>query len=80
MQEELKKKIEIEKEKEKKLRQFKAAPLPDFQKHNFQVKPSEKPLTQSARPVFLGDFVKPKKPTELPAKAPTVEGKPEWTF
>lgn len=61
-------------------RKFKAMPLPDFEKKSFQVKPSEKPLTQSQRPVFLGDFVKAKKPVELPKKEPTVPGKPEWEF
>ena len=48
-----------EHEELERLRQFKAQPIPDYEKLKIDIMPSDKPLTQSLRPVFHADFLPP---------------------
>jgi hypothetical protein len=57
------------------MRLFKAQPVPDYKKMN--IMPSDRPLTQSMRPVFHADFLPPSRKSVEPAK---VEQYPDFKF
>lgn len=50
------------------MRQFKAVPMPDFEKRKFETLPSDRPLTQANKPMFYADFL-PKKEKILQEKS-----------
>ena len=55
-------KLRLEDEEIKKKRQFRAVPMLDYEKNKLEVMPSDKPLTQAAKPNFISDLL-PKKQT-----------------
>ena len=58
-QKELQEKLKREQEELERQRQFRAREIPDYDKLKVDIMPSEKPLTQSLRPVFHADFLPP---------------------
>lgn len=54
---EFQEKLQKEEEELRNMRKFKAQPLPDYEKLKIDIMPSDKPLTQSLRPVFHADFL-----------------------
>ena len=53
-----------------KMRQFKALPVPDFEKKRIEIMPSGKPATLAHRPVFHADFLPPTRKSMEPAMKP----------
>ena len=52
--------------------------MPDYEKLKFEVIPSDKPVTQPARPVFQSDFLPKKKSiVDVPKKS---NSPPEFKF
>lgn len=62
----------------KKKRNFKATPMPDYEKQKIDVMPSDKPLTQACRPIFYSDML-PKK-TEKVIEDKKSDSLPDFLF
>ena len=58
-QKELQEKLKKEQEEVERQRNFKARDVPDYEKLRVEIMPSDKPITQSLRPVFHADFLTP---------------------
>ncbi len=56
---EMQEKLKKEQGELERMRQFKARDIPDYEKLKVDIMPSDKPLTQSLRPVFHADFLPP---------------------
>ncbi|CDW88686.1 UNKNOWN [Stylonychia lemnae] len=54
-------KLRKEQDELEKKRNFRAQPIPDYDKMKIEILPSDKPLTQPARPLFYADMLPPKK-------------------
>ena len=52
-------KLKKEQQELERMRAFKAREVPDYEKMKVEILPSDKPLTQSLRPVFHADFLPP---------------------
>lgn len=66
---ELESKLLKEKEECEKKRLFKAQPMPNYDKLKIEIMPSDKPLTQSLRPVFHADFLPPARKSVEPKRS-----------
>lgn len=62
------------------MRNFKAQPLPDYDKLKMEIMPSDKPLTQSLRPVFHADFLPPPARKSVEPMAKEEDPYPDFKF
>eukprot|EP00347_Sterkiella_histriomuscorum_P010140 403377448 len=73
-------KLQKEQEELEIKRNFKAQPIPDYEKMKIEIQPSGKPLTQPSRPLFYADMLPPKKEKSIEINENKLQSPPHFKF